>query len=221
MIRRLLAAYAEHEDLLSIGAYRRGSNRAVDAAVDMRESIEELFRQRVDQELPWDQVVGQLQAIGAPVPSQAERAAGDAAAAAPQTRRRVRRLTVADDSTADYDHDHEQIPLPTRNAAKAADRPARPAARRAGGRAIARSRSSPISGRRWPTKQPQLRGLQRAATGVAATWTSTSSSRPSATKWCSRPSEQQLTEQAARLAVEVERRRQAVVEADRAVRVLE
>ena len=37
-IRRLLAAYAEHEDLLSIGAYRRGTNRVVDAAVDMRES---------------------------------------------------------------------------------------------------------------------------------------------------------------------------------------
>ncbi|MEX2091761.1 MAG: FliI/YscN family ATPase [Pirellulales bacterium] len=65
VIRRLLAAHAEHEDLLSIGAYRRGSNRAVDAAVDMREPIEELFRQRVDHKLPWDQLVGQLQAIGA------------------------------------------------------------------------------------------------------------------------------------------------------------
>ena len=65
VIRRLLSAHAEHEDLLSIGAYRRGSNRAVDAAVDMREPIEELFRQRVDHKLPWDQLVGQLQAIGA------------------------------------------------------------------------------------------------------------------------------------------------------------
>ncbi|MGD9632091.1 MAG: FliI/YscN family ATPase [Pirellulales bacterium] len=64
VIRRVLAAYAEHEDLLSIGAYRRGSNRAVDVAVEMREAIEELFRQRIDQKLEWDQLVGQLQAIG-------------------------------------------------------------------------------------------------------------------------------------------------------------
>ena len=64
-IRRLLAAYAEHEDLISIGAYRRGSNRVVDAAVEMRESIEELFRQRVEHKLPWDQVIGQLQTLGA------------------------------------------------------------------------------------------------------------------------------------------------------------
>ena len=47
-IRQLLAAYAEHEDLLSIGAYRRGSNRLVDAAVEMREAIDELLRQSVD-----------------------------------------------------------------------------------------------------------------------------------------------------------------------------
>lgn len=65
MIRRLLAAYAEHEDLLSIGAYRRGTNRVVDVAVEMRDAFEELFRQHVDQKLPWDQLVGQVQALGA------------------------------------------------------------------------------------------------------------------------------------------------------------
>ena len=63
-LRRLLAAYAEHEDLLSIGAYRRGANRVVDAAVEMREAIEEFFRQQVDQKLPRDQVIAQLLAIG-------------------------------------------------------------------------------------------------------------------------------------------------------------
>jgi flagellum-specific ATP synthase len=65
IIRRLLAAYAEHEDLLSIGAYRRGSNRDVDVAVDMRAAIEALFRQRVDQALPLDEIVGQLQELAA------------------------------------------------------------------------------------------------------------------------------------------------------------
>ncbi len=59
-IRQLLAAHAENEDLLSIGAYRRGSNRSVDVAVEMREAIEELLRQSVDSALPYDQVVEQL-----------------------------------------------------------------------------------------------------------------------------------------------------------------
>jgi len=59
-IRQLLAAYAEHEDLLSIGAYRRGSNRTVDAAVDLREAIEGLLRQAADKALPFEKVVEQL-----------------------------------------------------------------------------------------------------------------------------------------------------------------
>jgi flagellum-specific ATP synthase len=65
MIRRLLAAYSDHEDLLSIGAYRRGSNRVVDAAVEMRESIEEFFRQPIAQKLSRDEVLAQLLALGA------------------------------------------------------------------------------------------------------------------------------------------------------------
>jgi flagellum-specific ATP synthase len=59
-IRRLLAAYAEHEDLLSIGAYRRGSNRAVDVAVEMREPIDALLRQSVDVSLPYERIVEQV-----------------------------------------------------------------------------------------------------------------------------------------------------------------
>jgi flagellum-specific ATP synthase len=80
VIRRVLAAYSEHEDLISIGAYRRGSNRAVDVAVEMRDTIEELFRQRAEQKMPWDQMIGQLQAIGA----QCQAKLKTAPAAAPQ-----------------------------------------------------------------------------------------------------------------------------------------
>ncbi len=49
--------------MISIGAYRRGANRVVDAAVEMREAIEELFRQRVEEKLPWADLVAQLQAL--------------------------------------------------------------------------------------------------------------------------------------------------------------
>jgi FliI/YscN family ATPase len=46
--RELLAAYREHEDLISIGAYRRGSNRAVDLAIDLQGPINEFLRQAMD-----------------------------------------------------------------------------------------------------------------------------------------------------------------------------
>jgi FliI/YscN family ATPase len=64
-IRQLLSAYAEHEDLLSIGAYRRGSNRLVDAAVEMRESIDGLLRQAVDEATPFDKAIERLTSLAA------------------------------------------------------------------------------------------------------------------------------------------------------------
>jgi flagellum-specific ATP synthase len=47
--RELLAAYRDHEDLISVGAYRRGSNRLVDAAIDLRDPWEAFLRQDVSQ----------------------------------------------------------------------------------------------------------------------------------------------------------------------------
>jgi len=49
VVRELLAAYRDHEDLISIGAYRRGSQRTVDLAIDMLEPIQQFLRQRVDE----------------------------------------------------------------------------------------------------------------------------------------------------------------------------
>jgi flagellum-specific ATP synthase len=57
MIRKLLSAHAESEDLLSIGAYRRGSNRTLDVAVEMRDSIDALLRQSMDGALPYEKIV--------------------------------------------------------------------------------------------------------------------------------------------------------------------
>jgi flagellum-specific ATP synthase len=48
-VRELLSVYRDHEDLISIGAYRRGSNPAVDLAIDMRSHIDNFLRQRVDE----------------------------------------------------------------------------------------------------------------------------------------------------------------------------
>jgi flagellum-specific ATP synthase len=49
VVRELMAAYHDHEDLISIGAYRRGSNPMVDVAIDMQEGIKAFLRQRVEE----------------------------------------------------------------------------------------------------------------------------------------------------------------------------
>lgn len=49
IIRELMAAYKEHEDLISIGAYRRGSNRTVDLAIEMQDAINQFLRQAVSE----------------------------------------------------------------------------------------------------------------------------------------------------------------------------
>lgn len=48
-VRDLLAAYREHEDLISIGAYRRGANPRVDAAIDLQVEFEAFLRQRINE----------------------------------------------------------------------------------------------------------------------------------------------------------------------------
>jgi flagellum-specific ATP synthase len=48
-MRELMSAYRDHEDLISIGAYRRGANRLVDLSIDMLEEINKFLRQRIDE----------------------------------------------------------------------------------------------------------------------------------------------------------------------------
>ena len=56
VIRQLLAVLQENEDLLSIGAYRQGTNRLLDVAVTMRDEINNLLRQQIDETQPLDQI---------------------------------------------------------------------------------------------------------------------------------------------------------------------
>ena len=48
-VRGLLAEYRHHEDIISIGAYRPGSNPSVDAAITMRDQIRRYLCQGVDE----------------------------------------------------------------------------------------------------------------------------------------------------------------------------
>ena len=45
LVRRLLSVLAENEDLLSIGAYRKGANREIDVAVAIRSEIDAMLTQ--------------------------------------------------------------------------------------------------------------------------------------------------------------------------------
>ncbi|MDR3301521.1 MAG: FliI/YscN family ATPase [Spirochaetaceae bacterium] len=48
-VKRSIAAYAEAEDIINAGAYKSGSNAAIDAAIAQREEIEAFLTQSIDE----------------------------------------------------------------------------------------------------------------------------------------------------------------------------
>jgi flagellum-specific ATP synthase len=62
-VRELMAAYRDHEDLISIGAYRKGANKAVDAAIDLWDEINRFLKQRVDESTTLTQSVESLMTL--------------------------------------------------------------------------------------------------------------------------------------------------------------
>lgn len=63
-VRELMAAYERAEDLINIGAYQRGSNRAVDEAVARHSDIIRFLQQGRDDAVGIDEAIEQLLAIG-------------------------------------------------------------------------------------------------------------------------------------------------------------
>jgi flagellum-specific ATP synthase len=53
--RELEAAYRDHEDLISIGAYRRGSHAMVDVAIQTQNAVNTYLRQRVEEQSTLDE----------------------------------------------------------------------------------------------------------------------------------------------------------------------
>ena len=56
VLRQLLSILQENEDLLSIGAYRQGTNRELDVAVAMKEEINALLKQQVNEQTNFAEV---------------------------------------------------------------------------------------------------------------------------------------------------------------------
>ncbi|HEY1553543.1 MAG TPA: FliI/YscN family ATPase, partial [Kofleriaceae bacterium] len=62
-VRARLAIYEEHRDLVTLGAYQAGRDRAVDDAVAAYPAIERLLRQGLNEPAEWARVVSQLEAL--------------------------------------------------------------------------------------------------------------------------------------------------------------
>lgn len=63
-IRKLMAVYRENEDLISVGAYRKGSNRTIDASIEMREAIAAVLQQSPEERCTLEQSTAMLLALG-------------------------------------------------------------------------------------------------------------------------------------------------------------
>jgi FliI/YscN family ATPase len=62
-LKRILATYAENEDLITVGAYVRGSNPEIDIAIAMREPINEFLRQTMREHTPFEETLRMMQAL--------------------------------------------------------------------------------------------------------------------------------------------------------------
>lgn len=59
-VRNLLASYEENQDLINIGAYKKGTNKAIDEAIQIRPKIVNFLKQAVNETVTYEEAVIQL-----------------------------------------------------------------------------------------------------------------------------------------------------------------
>ena len=62
-VRRLLGLYADNEDLISVGAYRPGSNPDIDRAIQMKPRIDQFLQQQIYEKSTFEQTLAKLKAL--------------------------------------------------------------------------------------------------------------------------------------------------------------
>lgn len=62
-IRRLMAVYDDAEDMISVGAYQKGSNPAIDEAIEHHIRIQNFLRQEIDDPAPIEDTLSMLSSI--------------------------------------------------------------------------------------------------------------------------------------------------------------
>lgn len=63
-LRRLIATREENEDLISIGAYRRGSDPIIDASIELTPEIDAFLRQKVGEPAEFEDTQAKLASLG-------------------------------------------------------------------------------------------------------------------------------------------------------------
>jgi len=62
-VKNKLAVYKNAEDLINIGAYKKGSNPEIDEAIDIHNDIQSLLQQRIDEKFSFDDIIELLKSI--------------------------------------------------------------------------------------------------------------------------------------------------------------
>ncbi|WP_066193883.1 flagellar protein export ATPase FliI [Gracilibacillus timonensis] len=62
-LRQILATFEDNEELIQIGAYKKGSNRLVDQAIQLQPAIMDFLKQEVEETAEPDQVLQQMQKL--------------------------------------------------------------------------------------------------------------------------------------------------------------
>ena len=63
LIRQLMATYDRHRDLITIGAYRQGSDPQLDLAVAMKPAIDAVLQQGIEEASSWEETVARIDAL--------------------------------------------------------------------------------------------------------------------------------------------------------------
>jgi flagellum-specific ATP synthase len=63
VVRRIMATYAQAEDLISVGAYVKGSSAAIDEAIEKMPAIEEFLVQAIEEKAPLAETLSRMGAI--------------------------------------------------------------------------------------------------------------------------------------------------------------
>jgi flagellum-specific ATP synthase len=63
VVRNLMAVHAKNEDLINIGAYKSGSNKNIDYAIEKIDMVNQYLRQGVDEKFSFDEELAMLNGI--------------------------------------------------------------------------------------------------------------------------------------------------------------
>jgi flagellum-specific ATP synthase len=62
-LKNVLATYGESEDLINIGAYRPGSNKNIDYAIEKIDAVNDFLMQEIDEKYTFEETLEKMEAL--------------------------------------------------------------------------------------------------------------------------------------------------------------